>query len=146
MDGKRYAVPGDLARWEPDGSVTLFGRGSVSINTGGTPDANAIPIAQHEAEISMDAAACIGCAACVATCKNASAMLFISAKVAQFAHLPQGQAERKRRVLAMVDKADELGFGTCTNTYDCEAACPKGIPVRFIAEMNRDYLISSIVG
>lgn len=120
--------------------------GFVSINTGGTPDANAIPIAQHEAETSMDAAQCVGCGACVATCKNASAMLFVAAKVAQFAHLPQGQAERTRRVTNMVTSMDAEGFGACTNTYDCEAVCPKGIPARFIAEMNRDYLRAALTG
>jgi succinate dehydrogenase / fumarate reductase iron-sulfur subunit len=118
--------------------------GYVSVNTGGTPDANAMPISRDEADIAMDAAQCIGCGACVATCKNAAAMLFVSAKVAQFAHLPQGQPERKRRVLNMVEQMEEEGFGTCTNTYDCEAACPKGVPVRFIAEMNRDFLKASI--
>jgi succinate dehydrogenase / fumarate reductase iron-sulfur subunit len=118
--------------------------GYISVNTGGTPDANAMPIARDEADIAMDAAQCIGCGACVATCKNAAAMLFVSAKVAQFAHLPQGQPERKRRVLNMVEQMEEEGFGTCTNTYDCEAACPKGVPVRFIAEMNRDFLKASI--
>ncbi|MEE8409212.1 MAG: succinate dehydrogenase/fumarate reductase iron-sulfur subunit [Myxococcota bacterium] len=120
--------------------------GFISINTGGTPDANAIPIARDEAETSMDAAQCIGCGACVATCKNASAMLFVAAKVAQFAHLPQGRAERTQRVLGMVAKMDAERFGNCTNTYDCEAVCPKGIPVRFIAEMNRDYFRAAIVG
>jgi len=114
--------------------------GYVSVNTGSAPDANALPIGKHEADIAMNAAACIGCGACVAACKNASAMLFVSAKVMQFAHLPQGQAERKKRVLAMVNQMDDEGFGSCTNTYECEAACPKEISVQFIAEMNRDFL------
>jgi succinate dehydrogenase / fumarate reductase iron-sulfur subunit len=116
--------------------------GYISVNTGGTPDANAIPISKHEADIAMDAAACIGCGACVAACKNASAMLFVSAKVAQFAHLPQGQPERYERVRKMVATMDAEKFGSCTNTYDCEAACPKEISVRFIAEMNRDFFCS----
>lgn len=114
--------------------------GYVSVNTGGTPDANAIPISKDEADKSMDAAACIGCGACVAACKNASAMLFVGAKVAQFAHLPQGQPERKRRVAAMVAQMDAEGFGNCTNQYECEAVCPKEIKVEVIAQLNRDYL------
>ena len=113
--------------------------GFVSVNTGGAPDANLIPIPKEQAEIAMDAAACIGCGACVATCKNASASLFVAAKVQHLAHLPQGQAERYRRVTAMVGAMDDEGFGSCTNTYDCEAVCPKEISVGFITEMNRDY-------
>jgi succinate dehydrogenase / fumarate reductase iron-sulfur subunit len=112
----------------------------VSVRTGGTPDANAIPIAKPAADVAMDAAACIGCGACVAACKNASAMLFVSAKVGQFRHLPQGQVEQATRARKMVATMDAEAFGNCTNTYDCEAACPKGISVRFIAEMNRDFL------
>jgi succinate dehydrogenase / fumarate reductase iron-sulfur subunit len=114
--------------------------GFVSVRTGGTPDANAIPIAKPAADVAMDAAACIGCGACVAACKNASAMLFVSAKVGQFRHLPQGQVEQAARARKMVATMDAEAFGNCTNTYDCEAACPKGISVRFIAEMNRDFL------
>ena len=113
--------------------------GYVSVSTGGTPDANLIAIPKPEADTAMDAAACIGCGACVAACKNASASLFTAAKIAHLAHLPQGQSERLRRVRGMVEQMDAEGFGSCTNTYDCEAACPKGIGVRFIAEMNRDY-------
>lgn len=120
--------------------------GYVSVNTGGAPDANAVPISKEQADIAFDAAACIGCGACVAACPNASAMLFVSAKVAQYAHLPQGQPERKRRVLKMVDQMDKEGFGNCTNHYECEAACPKEIPVRFITEMNRDYIKASVTG
>lgn len=120
--------------------------GFVSVNTGGTPDGNAIPIPKLNADLAMDAASCIGCGACVAACKNASAMLFVAAKVSQYAHLPQGQAERSRRVLAMVEQHDAEGFGSCTNFGECEAVCPKEISVRVIAEMNRDYLRATLVG
>ena len=118
--------------------------GFVSASTGNAPDANAIPIPKVEADLSMDAAACIGCGACVAACKNASAMLFTGAKVSQFIHLPQGQAERRERVQKMVAQMDAEGLGNCTNQYECEAVCPKEIPVRVIAEMNRDFLKSSL--
>jgi succinate dehydrogenase / fumarate reductase, iron-sulfur subunit len=114
--------------------------GFVSVNTGGTPDGNALPVPKTDADHAMDAAACIGCGACVAVCKNASAMLFVAAKVSQFGLLPQGQPERDRRVLAMVRAMDDLGFGNCTNQYECSAACPKNITHDFIARMNRDYL------
>lgn len=116
--------------------------GFISVDTGGCPDANSLPIAKDDAEDAMDAAACIGCGACVAACKNASAMLFVSAKVGQFAKLPQGKIERERRVQAMVKAMDDAGFGNCTNYYECEAVCPKEISVRFIALMNREYLRS----
>ncbi len=118
--------------------------GFVSINTGGVPDANAIPIKKENADLAMDAAACIGCGACVAACKNASAMLFVSAKVSQFALLPQGKIEAKRRVESMVAKMDDLGFGNCTNTYACEAECPKDISISNIARMNREFLVAKI--
>jgi succinate dehydrogenase / fumarate reductase iron-sulfur subunit len=114
--------------------------GFVSVNTGGVPDANAIPIGKDAADVAMDAAACIGCGACVAACRNASAMLFVSAKIAHLAHLPQGQVERRQRALAMVEQMDLEGFGNCSNHFECEAACPKEISGKFIAEMNRDYL------
>lgn len=113
--------------------------GFISVDTGGVPDANAILISKDAIEKATDAAACIGCGACVAACKNASAMLFVSAKVSHLAVLPQGQPERYQRVQAMVKKMDELGFGSCTNTYACEAECPKGISVRNIARLNREY-------
>lgn len=114
--------------------------GFVSLNAGNAPDGNAIPVPKPEAEAAMDAASCIGCGACVAACKNGSAMLFVAAKVAHLAHLPQGQIEAKSRVLRMIEQMDKEGFGSCTNTYECEAVCPKGIRVDFIAEMNRRYL------
>ena len=113
--------------------------GYVSVNTGGVPDANEIPIPKKIADEAFDAAACIGCGACVAACKNASAMLFVSAKVSQLALLPQGHAERKERVEKMVAQMDSEGFGSCTNTRACEAECPKGISVTNIARMNREY-------
>lgn len=113
--------------------------GYVSVNTGGIPDANAIPIGKEIADEAMDSASCIGCGACVAACKNASAMLFVSAKVSQLALLPQGKVEAKRRVKAMVEKMDQLGFGNCTNTGACEAECPKNISLTNIARMNREY-------
>ncbi|MGD1085365.1 MAG: succinate dehydrogenase/fumarate reductase iron-sulfur subunit [Verrucomicrobiota bacterium] len=113
--------------------------GFVSVNTGGAPDANSLPIPKTDADKAMDAAACIGCGACVAACKNASAMLFVSAKVSQLASLPQGRAERERRALNMVRAMDEAGFGNCTVTGSCEAVCPKEISLDFIAQMNREY-------
>ncbi len=119
--------------------------GFVSVNTSGnTQDANAIPIDKHDADKAFDAATCIGCGACVATCKNASAMLFVSAKVSQLALLPQGKVEAKERVQNMVKQMDEEGFGNCTNTGACEVECPKGISLDNIARMNREYLKSSI--
>ncbi len=114
--------------------------GFVSINTGGVPDGNAIPIAKKDADEAMDAASCIGCGACVATCKNGSAMLFVSAKVSQLALLPQGKVEAARRAKAMIAKMDELGFGNCTNTGACEAECPKGVSITNIARLNREFL------
>jgi len=113
--------------------------GYVSVNTGNAPDGNAIPVPGKTQEVAMDAAACIGCGACVAACKNASAMLFVSAKVSQLAVLPQGKAERTDRVLNMVAQMDEEGFGSCTNTSECEAACPAEISVSNIARLNREY-------
>ena len=121
--------------------------GYVSVNTSGeTLDANAIPIPKADADEAFNAATCIGCGACVATCKNASAMLFVSAKVSQFALLPQGQPERKRRVTRMVEQMDKEGFGNCTNTGACAVECPKGIDLSNIARMNRDFLSSSVTG
>lgn len=114
--------------------------GFISVNTGNAVDANALPIDKKDADNAFDAASCIGCGACVAACKNSSAMLFVSAKVSQLALLPQGQPERESRVLNMVAQMDKEGFGNCTNTYACEAECPKGISVSNIARLNREYL------
>lgn len=116
--------------------------GFVSVNTGGVPDANTIPVAYEDAEEAMDAAACIGCGACVAACKNSSAMLFVSAKVSHLAKLPQGRVEAKSRARNMIAKMDELGFGGCTNTGACEAECPKSISIVNIARLNREYLVA----
>jgi succinate dehydrogenase / fumarate reductase iron-sulfur subunit len=114
--------------------------GFISVRTGAAPDANAIPVPKEDADLAMDAASCIGCGACVAACKNASAMLFVAAKVSHLGLLPQGQPERDRRVLAMVQTMDEAGFGNCTNQYECSAVCPKLITHDFIARLNRDYV------
>jgi succinate dehydrogenase / fumarate reductase iron-sulfur subunit len=119
--------------------------GFISVNTGSARDANSIPISKHKADIAMDAAACIGCGACVAACKNASAMLFVSAKVSQFAILPQGRVEAKDRVKRMIAKMDELGFGNCSNTGACEAECPKEISLMHIARMNRELYTAIIL-
>lgn len=119
--------------------------GFVSVNTGQVKDANNIPVEKEKADLAMDAAACIGCGACVAACKNASAMLFVAAKVSQYALLPQGQPERKIRVQKMVAQMDQEGFGACTNTGACSAECPKEISLTNIARMNRDYLGSSLL-
>ena len=113
--------------------------GYIDVRTGSSVDANAVPIPKKDADAAFDAAACIGCGACVASCKNGSAMLFVAAKVSHLGHLPQGQPERQKRVLAMVRQMDHEGFGNCTNQYECEAACPKEISVDHIARMNRDY-------
>jgi len=118
--------------------------GYVSVNAGQAPDANAIPIRKENADLAMDAAACIGCGACVASCNNASAMLFVSAKISQLALLPQGEIEGKERAQKMIAKMDELGFGNCTNEAECEASCPKGINISNIALMNREFVKSLV--
>lgn len=118
--------------------------GYVSVNTGGVPDANSIPISKVDADEAMDSASCIGCGACVAACKNGSAMLFVSAKVSQLALLPQGRVEGARRAKAMVAKMDELGFGNCTNTGACEVECPKNISLSNIARLNREFLSAKL--
>jgi len=120
--------------------------GFVSVNTGGAPDGNALPVPKPAAERAMDAAECIGCGACVAACKNASAMLFTAAKVSHLALLPQGHPERHARARNMVEQMDREGFGNCTNYYVCEAACPKEISVQFIAQLNREYLAACLDG
>ena len=117
--------------------------GFITARAGSAPDGNCIPIPKGDADLAMDAAQCIGCGACVATCKNASAMLFVAAKVSHLGILPQGQAERDRRVLAMVQTMDDEGFGGCTNQYECSAACPKLISHDFIARLNRDFIKAS---
>ncbi|ALO25880.1 MULTISPECIES: succinate dehydrogenase/fumarate reductase iron-sulfur subunit [Leptospira] len=116
--------------------------GFISVNTGGAPDANALPISKVDADVAMDAATCIGCGACVASCKNASAMLFVSAKITHLGLLPQGKVEQKERVKRMINAMDKEGFGNCTNQYECEAVCPKSIKRDFIRTMNRDYILS----
>ncbi len=141
---KAFPVIKDLAVDRSAFDKIIQAGGYISVNTGGVPDANEIPINKNIASEAFDSAACIGCGACVAACKNGSAMLFVSAKVSQFALLPQGQSERKERVEAMVATMDEMGFGSCTNTYACEAECPKGISVRNIARLNREFLIASL--
>lgn len=125
--------------------LILQAGGFISGNTGNAPDANGIPIARHHAEEAMDAASCIGCGACVATCKNSSAMLFVSSKVSQLALLPQGKIEAVKRAKSMVAKMDEFGFGHCTNTGACEVECPKGISLDHIARLNREFLAANLL-
>lgn len=137
---KAFPVIKDLMVDRSGFDKILQAGGYISVNTGGAPDANSIPVPKDAASEAFDAAACIGCGACVAACKNASAMLFVSAKISHLGFLPQGQPERYIRVQRMIKVMDELGFGSCTNTYACEAECPKGISVTNIARMNRDYV------
>ncbi len=137
---KAFPVIKDLMVDRSGFDKILQAGGYISVNTGGAPDANSIPVPKDAASEAFDAAACIGCGACVAACKNASAMLFVSAKISHLGLLPQGQPERYIRVQRMIKVMDELGFGSCTNTYACEAECPKGISVTNIARMNRDFV------
>ena len=120
--------------------------GYISVRTGSAPDANSIPVPKEDSDLAMDAAQCIGCGACVAACKNASAMLFVAAKVGHLGLLPQGQPERYKRVKAMVEQMDTEGFGACTVTGSCEAVCPKSISLDFIARLNRDYAVALLKG
>lgn len=143
---KAFPVIKDLVVDRTSFERIMASGGFISVNTSGnTQDANNIPIPKDDADEAFDAATCIGCGACVATCKNSSAMLFVSAKVSQLALLPQGKLERERRVLNMVDQMDKEGFGNCTNTGACEVECPKGISLSNIARMNREYLRASLV-
>ncbi len=143
---KAFPVIKDLVVDRSALDTIIAAGGFVSVRTGSAPEANALPVPKPAADAAMDAAACIGCGACVAACPNASAMLFTAAKVSHLGLLPQGQPERDRRVRAMVAAMDEAGFGNCTNHAECEGACPKGIHIGFIARMNRDFLKASLLG
>ena len=145
--GKPFRVIKDLVVDRSSFDRIQHAGGFISVNTSGnTQDANATPIEKEDADNAFDAATCIGCGACVATCKNASAMLFVSAKVSQYSLLPQGKVEATNRVLNMVKQMDEEGFGNCTNTGACEVECPKGISLENIARMNREYLLANLKG
>ena len=140
---KAFPVVKDLAVDRSAFDRIMAAGGFISVRTGAAQDANSLPVSKESADSAMDAAECIGCGACVAACPNASAMLFTSAKAGQLNTLPQGKPEKHRRVLGMVNAMDEAGFGNCTNHYECGAACPKGISVRWIAQLNRDYAAAS---
>lgn len=137
---KSFPIVKDLAVNRKAFDDIMESGGYISVKTGGAPDANSTPIFKEDADEAFDSATCIGCGACVATCKNASAMLFVSAKINQYAKLPQGQVEHKKRINNMIHKMDKLGFGNCTNTGACEAECPKEISVNNIIKLNREYL------
>ncbi|MGE9268585.1 MAG: succinate dehydrogenase/fumarate reductase iron-sulfur subunit [Verrucomicrobiales bacterium] len=141
---KAFPVAKDLVTDRSAFDRIIQAGGYVSVRTGSAQDANALPIPKKDADTAFDAAACIGCGACVAACKNASAMLFVAAKASHLNHLPQGQPEKNQRVLAMVKQMDAEGFGNCTNQYECEAVCPKEISASHIAKLNRDYLAASL--
>ena len=143
---KAFPVVRDLVVDRSSFDRVIQAGGYISVNTGNAPDANANPISKVSADSAFDAAACIGCGACVASCKNASAMLFVSAKVGQLSRLPQGQPERLARARAMVDQMDDEGFGACTNQSECEAVCPKEISVSLITELNREYTKAVLTG
>jgi len=141
---KAFPVMRDLIVDRSAFDAIITAGGYISIKAASAPDGNAIPVPKEKAELAMDAAACIGCGACVAACPNASAMLFTSAKISQFALLPQGQAERTERALNMVRAMEEAGFGACTNHGECEAACPKEISMDFISRLNREFICASL--
>ncbi|NRB76701.1 MAG: succinate dehydrogenase/fumarate reductase iron-sulfur subunit [Verrucomicrobiales bacterium] len=141
--GKAFPVVRDLVVDRSAFDRIVAAGGYISVRTGSAEDANSLPVSKDHADASFDAAACIGCGACVAACKNASAMLFVGAKAAHLNLLPQGQPEKDKRVLAMVRKMDEEGFGNCTNQYECEAVCPKEISADVIAKLNRDYAVAA---
>ena len=143
---KSFPVIKDLAVDRTAFERIMASGGYVSVNAGAAPEANSIPVNKDDAEEAMDAAACIGCGACVASCPNGAAMLFTSAKLSQFALLPQGHPERQRRVLSMLETMDNEGFGNCSNEYECEAVCPKEIKVSNIARMNREFLLANFFG
>jgi succinate dehydrogenase / fumarate reductase iron-sulfur subunit len=143
---KAFPVLKDLVVDRSSFDRVIAAGGYVTVSTGGAPDANALPVPKVESTLAMDAAQCIGCGACVAACRNASAMLFVSAKVSHLGHLPQGQPERAERAKNMAMQMDAEGFGTCTNLSQCEAVCPKEIPVRVIAEFNRDLIKANLKG
>jgi succinate dehydrogenase / fumarate reductase iron-sulfur subunit len=142
---KAFPVVKDLIVDRSAFDAIIGAGGFITAPTGNAPEANDILVPKDDAEVAMDAAACIGCGACVAACPNASAMLFVAAKATHLGILPQGQAERHRRTQAMVDQMDAEGFGTCSNHAECEAACPKEIPIEFISRLNRDYLKASVL-
>lgn len=141
---KAFPVIKDLVTDRSSFDRIIQAGGFISVSCGGTQDANTIPVSKTESDLAMDAAACIGCGACVAACKNASAMLFVSAKVAHLSRLPQGKMEKSRRVLSMVRQMEAEGFGGCTNTLECEAVCPKSISVSNIALLNREYMKAAL--